>query len=247
MKKSILLSVITLLFVSITTQAQFGRNNLRDKAERLVSSSAELASKLHEDLRRSFTTNSRSDLEGAFLASQIEVSARLFEQMVGDNRRDSELRDAVSIISDLVRRAPSFGSQSYYWSDLKRAFDDVQRDVGGYSSGNENEDYDRRPIIGRVRWRGTVDDEVQLIIRGNSVEVKTISGSTYNNGNYNFTSNLPTRKVDVFVDKKKGRGKAEVIQQPSRANDFTTVIQIRDKDGGARDYEVEVFWREGNR
>lgn len=243
MKKSILFSVFTILFVAVTTQAQFGRNNLRDKSERLVASSSDLSSRLSDELRRGLS-NSRNEIEAAFLASQIEASARLFEQMVRDNRRDSELREAFSIISDLIRRAPTYGSQSFYWSDVKRKFDDVQRDVSGNNNGNNS---DNRPVVGRVRWRGTVDDEIQLIIRGNSVEVKTISGTAYRNGSYNFTSSLPNRNVEVEVDKKKGRGKAEVIQQPSRANDFTTVVRITDKDGGAKDYDVDIYWRQGNR
>lgn len=247
MKKTILLTVFTILFTSLAAQAQWGSNDLRDKSQRFSASASELASKLSDELRRG-STKSKNDLDSAFLASQIESSARLFEQMVRDNRRDSELRDAASIISDLVRRAPSYGSQSYNWNDLKRNFDDVQRSVGGYNSGgsggyNNDRNEDNRPVVGRVRWRGTVDDEVQLIIRGNSVEVKTISGTEYRNGNYNFTSGLPNRNVEVAIDKKKGRGKAEVIQQPSRSNDFTTVIQIRDKDGGAKEYELDIYWR----
>ena len=245
MKKTILLTILTLLLTAIVAQAQWNSSDLRDKAGRLTSSASDLASRLRDNLRRGSSKN-RSEIDEAFLASQIESSARLFEQMVRDNRRDSELRDAASIVSDLVRRAPSYGSNSYYWSDLKRNFDEVQRIVGGYGSGGYDGDknYDNRPVVGRVRWKGTVDDEVQLIIRGNSVEVKTVSGMSYSNGSYNFTSSLPNRRVDVSIDKKKGRGKVEVIQQPSRSNDFTTVIQIRDKDGGAKDYDVEVYWRD---
>lgn len=246
MKKTILLTLLICVFTAITAQAQWGSSDLRDKAERLTSSASDLASRLSNDLRRG-SSKSRSDLEEAFLASQIESSARLFEQMVRDNRRDSELRDASSILSDLVRRAPGYGSNSYYWSDLKRNFDDVQRLVGGYNSGgwnnnndNKNNDYDKK--IGSVRWTGKVDNEVTLTIRNNSLDFKAISGQDYGAGNYNFTSALPNRNVNVFVNKKKGRGKVSVIQQPDRFNNYTAVIKITDDDGGARDYEVEIYW-----
>lgn len=249
MKKLILLSVVTLLFASITAQAQFGNSNLRDKAERLNSSASDLASRLSDELRRG-SSKSRSDLEATFLASQIESSTRLFEQMVRDNRRDSELRDAASILSDLIRRAPSYGSQSYYWSDLKRNFEDVQRTVGGYNSGvggndgdwgnNKDDNYEKR--IGSVRWRGKVDNEVTLKIRNNAVELSVIAGQDYGAGSYNFTSALPNRNVNLYVNKKKGRGKVTIIQQPDRFNDYTAVIKILDDDGGARDYDVEIYW-----
>lgn len=248
MKKLILLSVVTLLFASITAQAQFGNSNLRDKAERLTSSASDLASRLSDELRRG-SSKSRSDLDATFLASQIESSARLFEQMVRDNRRDSELRDAASIISDLVRRAPSYGSQSYYWSDLKRNFEEVQRTVGGYNSGggndggwgnNDDKNYEKR--IGSVRWRGKVDNEVTLKIRNNSLELSVLAGQDYGAGSYDFSSALPNRNVNLYVNKKKGRGKVTIIQQPDRFNDYTAVIKILDDDGGARDYDVEIYW-----
>lgn len=250
MKKTILLTVFTLLLTAISAQAQWGNNsNLRDKAQRFTSSASELASKLNDELRRG-SSKSRSDIDAIFLASQIESSARLFEQMIQDNRRDSELRDASSIISDLVRRAPSFGSQSYYWSDVKRNFDDLQRLVGGYSGGGNNNDggwkgnnddpYDKK--IGSVRWSGKVDNEVTLKIRNNGLEVKVIAGQDYGAGNYNFSSALPSRNVNLYVNKKKGRGKVTIIQQPDRFNDYTAVIKVLDDDGGARDYEVEIYW-----
>jgi hypothetical protein len=131
----------------------------------------------------------------------------------------------------------------------------VQRETGGRGNyggdtGNYGGDQNdapattppSRPVSGRVTWRGMVDIEVQLVIKGSSVETLTISGTTYNNENFNFTSALPNRRVTVEVNKKKGRGRVSVLQQPTRNNDFTTVIQISDKDGGAKDYEVEVYW-----
>lgn len=248
MKKTFYLTIFTLLVSVFSAQAQWGNNDLRNKAERLTSSASDLASRLSDELRQG-SSKSRSDIDAAFLASQIESSARLFEQMVRDNRRDSELRDAASIISDLVRRSPSYGSQSYYWNDLKRNFDDLQRSVGGYSGGNNNDGgwkgnnddpYDRK--IGSVRWRGKVDNEVTLTIRNNSLEFKTLSGQDYGAGSYDFSSALPNRNVNIYVNKKKGRGKVTIIQQPDRFNNFTTVIKISDDDGGARDYDVEVYW-----
>jgi hypothetical protein len=247
MKNSILLGIFTLLLVTVTAQAQFGRNDLQEKAERLVASASELASRLSDELRRG-SFNSRSDIDAAFLSSQIESSARLFEQMVRDNRRESELRDASSIISDLIRRAPGFGLQSNYWSDVKRAYDEVQRSVGGVGSGNNggwgnNEDRNYEKRIGSVRWRGKVDKEVHLKIRNNTLETKTFDGIDYGAGTFNFVSSMPSNnRINLFVTKKKGRGSVTIIQQPDRLNDFTAIIKILDEDGGAKDYDVEIYW-----
>ncbi|MEJ7617186.1 MAG: hypothetical protein WKF30_09560 [Pyrinomonadaceae bacterium] len=48
--------------------------------------------------------------------------------------------------------------------------------------------------------------------------------------------------VSVGVNKIKGRGEIRIIQQPSRINDFTALIQIKNDKGGASDYEFEAFW-----
>lgn len=249
MKKTFLSILFCLLALTISIQAQ---NNSR-LAERLVSQTSSLSDRVYSDFRNR-SSSSRSDLEAVFLAQQLDSSARLYQQMVRDNRSDSELRDAAGLLSDLARRAPGYGSNGYLWRDVQSTVRDIQRAVGG-SSGNggydNNDGRDRddrndrpeRPISGRVTWRGSVDIEVQLVIKGSTLETKMISGNGTVNGSYNFTSGLPSRNVTVEVNKKKGRGTVNVLQQPTRNNDFTTVIQILDKDGGARDYELEIYWR----
>lgn len=252
MKKTFLSILFCVIALTISVQAQ---NNSR-LADRLVTQTGSLSDKLYNDFR-SRTSSSRSDLEPVFLAQQIDSSARLYQQMVRDNRRDSELRDAAGILSDLSRRAPAFGSNGYLWREVQSTIRELQGAVGGGGYGdnrgndNNNDRPDRndrndrpdRPVSGRVTWRGSVDIEVQLVIKGSDLETRTISGTPYNNGSFNFTSALPTRNMTVEVNKKKGRGNVNVIQQPTRSNDYTTVIQIFDKDNGAKEYELDIYWR----
>jgi hypothetical protein len=80
------------------------------------------------------------------------------------------------------------------------------------------------------------------VIQGSYLEVRTLSGTEYNNGTYNFNGSLPNRQVNVRANKLSGRGEVRVVQQPSYNNSFTTIIEIRDGSGGARDYEVEIYW-----
>lgn len=96
---------------------------------------------------------------------------------------------------------------------------------------------------GRVFWRGTVDDKVQLVIRNDKVEERTISGQANPDGVYSFTTPLPDSPVNVNVAKKKGRGSSKVIQQPTADNDFTAIIEIYDNGGGAREYQLEISWK----
>jgi hypothetical protein len=164
--------------------------------------------------------------------------------MVRDNRSASELRDAGSILTDLVRRAPNYGSNSNLWRNARTTVSDINRELGANNGGvSDGGDFGGGQTTGRAVWRGTVDREVNLVIRGQDIESRVISGQTYDNGTFNFTSPLPTRRVSVDAVKKSGRGTVRVLQQPNRSNDFTAIVQIFDEGGGARDYEVEISWK----
>lgn len=219
---------------------------------RLNSLSEQLSTQANDLAERSYSNyannnfSNRVDVEALYLAQQFSASANLFRRMVRDGRRESELKDAASILSDLTRRAGSNYSRRSEWTDVQRTLDGILRELngggfpgGGGGGGRGNND---GRTTGRVRWSGTVDDNVQLLIRDDRIEIRTIGGSEYNNATYNFTSPLPSRRVTVSAVKLKGRGEVRVIQQPSRDNDFTAVVEVRDSGGGARDYELEVSW-----
>jgi len=176
----------------------------------------------------------------------LNASAELFQRMVRDRRSDSELRDAFTVLQDLLRSSGRYAFDRRYWSDIQRSSDDLARELNlGRRDGNDARppwnDQDGR-TSGRLRWRGTVDGEAQLLVRRSDVESRTLSGQPASGITFNFTSPLPRRVVDVRLEKKKGRGDVEIVQQPSRNNDFTVVVQIRDEKGGAGDYEFELIW-----
>lgn len=96
---------------------------------------------------------------------------------------------------------------------------------------------------GKVFWRGMIDDKVQLVIRSDTIEEHTLSGQSNPDGVFSFTSPLPDSPVTVDINKKRGRGKVRLIQQPSANNDFTAIVEIYDDGGGAREYQLEIFWK----
>jgi hypothetical protein len=96
---------------------------------------------------------------------------------------------------------------------------------------------------GRVFWRGTVDDVVRIKIQGSDLSIETVSGRSYSEGSFSFTSPLPDAEVAVGVNKKEGRGTVAVVQQPNSENDFTAIVEIRDTKGGAKEYQLEIFWQ----
>lgn len=91
-------------------------------------------------------------------------------------------------------------------------------------------------------WSGTVDDTVQIRIRNRNARTRTLSGQAYNDDNYNFSGRAPRDNANVSVDKRDGRGRVFVVEQPNRRNNYTTIIQIVDSKGGADRYRFTVNW-----
>lgn len=95
---------------------------------------------------------------------------------------------------------------------------------------------------GSMQWRGTVDDVVQTRIRNRNARSKAISGRAYNDDNFSFNGRAPRQNANVSVDKRDGRGQVLIVQQPNRRNNFTTIVQIIDKKGGADRYRFTLNW-----
>ena len=88
-----------------------------------------------------------------------------------------------------------------------------------------------------------VDDRVQLVIRGRAVQERTLWGTRSNTGTAAFSSALPSQPVQVSVRTLAGRGDVRVVEQPSRENGYTAIVQITDAPRGAQEYRLQVTWR----
>ncbi|MEZ5425319.1 MAG: hypothetical protein R2747_03555 [Pyrinomonadaceae bacterium] len=91
-------------------------------------------------------------------------------------------------------------------------------------------------------WTGTVDDVVEIEIRGRNAKTVTVSGREYRGGRARFSGRGSRRDTRAKVDKEDGRGKVRVVQQPRRSNNYTTIIRIEDSKGGADRYRIRVEW-----
>lgn len=243
MKNLIRAAILLIILSGISVFAQDNKyysGRLDSLTSQLKRATVDLADRAQNDILRGYS-NSRSDLDAAFLAQQMDAAAGLFQQMVRDRRSATELRDAASILYDISRRGPSYGSSSYQWRDVQNAVGDISRELGS-TNGGGNPPYET-PVKGRFTWKGTVDDKVRLTIKDTNIELTTLSGTPYNDATYNFKNALPNSQVKLEINKKKGRGSAKVIQQPSAGNGFTAIVEISDSDGGAKEYELEMYWR----
>lgn len=239
--RKLLIAHAVVLFFAYTAFAQFGQSNrLTNQAERLSREAEAFADATYNGYTNSFRNN-RTEIEAVMLAQQFAGASRIFYRMVVDRRRNQDLRDAFNMLQELARSVDRTNTQRNSWSNVQRALSDISRDLdyNDSPSGNQPPDTGRG---GRMTWRGRVDDDVRIRIRGGTAEVETIGGTPYNDGQPNFSSSLPSRRVNVRLVMKKGRGEVFIEQQPSRDNDFTAVIRIKDTKGGASDYEFELSW-----
>jgi hypothetical protein len=237
-----LIALGVVLFFAHPAFAQFGQSNrLVNSAERLSRDAEAFADASYNGYTNTFGIN-RTEIEAMMLAHQFAGASRIFYRMVVDRRRDSDLRDAYSLLVELARSVDRNNTQRSSWNTVQQSMSDLARDLDYNDSSGGNRAPEPRRGGGRMTWRGRVDDDVRITIRGGTADLQTLGGTPYNNGQPNFSASLPARRVNVTLNVKKGRGEVFIEQQPSRDNDFAVVIRIKDTKGGASDYEFEITW-----
>jgi hypothetical protein len=107
------------------------------------------------------------------------------------------------------------------------------------------------PAQGRVRrdnarllfeWKGRVDRELRISMRGRDAWTQSAFRTENRRGQPDVAAALPREEGAVRVRLDAGRGNADVVQQPSRRNDYTAVVRIQDRSSGADTYRVTAYW-----
>jgi hypothetical protein len=238
-----LLIVVAVLLLASPAFSQFpqGQGRLTEMADRLSREAEDYANASYSN----FTNNARAlrnDIEAVMLAHQFAGASRIFYRMVVDRRRNQDVRDAFDMLQNLARSVERNNVQGTNWFNIQRLMNDIARELGGRGGGGGGQFPDSGGRGGSMTWRGRVDDDVRIRIRGGSADVETIGGTAYNDSQPNFTNSLPNRRVTVRLTQQRGRGQIFLEQQPSRENDFTAIVRIRDPRGGASDYEFTIEW-----
>ncbi len=93
-------------------------------------------------------------------------------------------------------------------------------------------------------WRGNVDQEVRVEMQGNRTSVIPMGPREMTGyDNARAMGGIPSVDGYVTVQMREGRGYADVVEQPSAQNGYTTVVRIRDTQGGVGSYDVAAFWQ----
>jgi hypothetical protein len=117
---------------------------------------------------------------------------------------------------------------------------DRDRDDGGYDNGR----YDRRSGQSMLHWSGNVDGELEVRIQNGRIDYRTLSGAEPTSIRADRANlNVPRTNASVAVVQNQGRGTVSVTQQPSSWNGYTTVIRVRDPQGGYGFYDFDLMWQ----
>lgn len=95
---------------------------------------------------------------------------------------------------------------------------------------------------GQLTWKGRVDSEAEIRIAGDQLESIDVNDTGLTGVTSDIQGYLAARTGIVRLNKREGRGRVWIKEQPSVANDFTAVIGIVDDEGGSDDYEFELTW-----
>ena len=97
-----------------------------------------------------------------------------------------------------------------------------------------------------LEWQGQVDREIRIQIDNRRASVIEVGSNERTRRRVNMYGSIPNRPGTLYVQVLQGRGRVDVIQQPSARNGYTAVIRLRDPAGGAARYRIAAYW-EGNR
>jgi len=244
-KRFLIVAAALLLAHFSFASTSLAQSRLSDLSSRLVTQANLFADASYRPPAGAFRESRNA--QAAMLAHHFSGGARLFNRMVTDRLRRNELRDAFNVLQSLATPIDSNNVDANRWSTIQTLMADISTQLNSTRldpfEPRDPRDEDTSPArSGRMTWRGRVDDDVRIVIRGGRAEVETIGGTPFYDAATDFNASLPRRRVTVSVQKRRGRGEVFIEQQPSRENDFAAVIRIRDPRGGASEYEFDVSW-----
>ena len=96
---------------------------------------------------------------------------------------------------------------------------------------------------GTVAWSGVVDGVDEIVISGASASVRHVSGQTPHDTRASFSAPVPRAPVSVKLLSTNGRGAITIVQEPSAANGYVTIVRIDDSHkGGNKRHEFTLRW-----
>jgi hypothetical protein len=102
------------------------------------------------------------------------------------------------------------------------------------------------PGKGQCDIRLQIDDQVEVAVRGDTVFLRTLSGREGRDDGSECNFPLPDREFAGFrFEVMDSRNEIHLTEEPSRRNNFTAIVRIRDSDGGYGRYHFRLSWMMG--
>jgi hypothetical protein len=99
------------------------------------------------------------------------------------------------------------------------------------------------PGKGQCDIRLQVDNEVEVSVRRDMVLIHTIAGRDARDDGSECNAPLPDRNLEGFnYEVMDSRNEIRLLAEPSRRNDFTAIVHIRDSSGGEGRYHFRLSW-----
>ena len=126
----------------------------------------------------------------------------------------------------------------------RNGYPNRNRGNNGNNGNNGNGGYNNNNGYQVMHWSGNVDGELEIRLQNGRVDYRNLSGAQPTNirldrGNMS----MPQNGSQVAISQGSGRGSITVVQQPSSWNGYTTVIRVRDPQGGYGSYDFDLVWR----
>ena len=100
-----------------------------------------------------------------------------------------------------------------------------------------------RPTVRGLIWSGAVDGRVRVTVQGGAVLSEAVAGHPVTGERADVLEPLPARSdLNPVAKKLRGRGEVQIVELPSDKNNYRLVFEIRNLEGGADNYEIEVDW-----
>jgi hypothetical protein len=96
---------------------------------------------------------------------------------------------------------------------------------------------------GTVAWSGQVEGIDEIVINGSSATVRHVSGDPARDARASFSAPVPRAPISVKLLSVNGRGAISIVQEPSAANGYVTIVRVDDsRKGGDKRYEFTLRW-----
>ena len=99
------------------------------------------------------------------------------------------------------------------------------------------------PGKGQCDIRLQVDNEIEVAVRRDLVNIRVLSGQNPRDDGSECNAPLPDRDIEGFnFEVRDSRNEIRLIEPPSRRNDFTAIVHIRDSAPGFGRYVFRLSW-----